>query len=185
MAYNPQAQQTMPPAPSNNMALPYAYGQLPFQPHSPSNRIAHPVPGSYQRQNFNAQARVFVPGESGPHGLATNDDNRQSLYLPQPPGNVHSPYQLGQLMPSMSQTQYLSSLATSTSGSPRKSSNQTSQSQSPATSTISKWGTPSTLPPKPPSSLPPKPPPSAMSHLAGGSIPTYQNGTYSRSTSGS
>ena len=171
----PQSVQQLPANNANNLSPPYAYGQLPQQTHSPGHRSPHPVPGSYNRSSFNAQSRVFVPGESGFVSPGVVDKSGQHNNYRSPaqavvPGNTV----FNQPMPSMPpQNQFVPPLGGSTSGSPRKVSSQTSQSQSPLPSTISKWGTPATLPPKPP--------PPANQHMPN-SMPTFQNGTYSKPT---
>jgi hypothetical protein len=170
-SYNQQSQ-GISPSPSNAMSLPYAYGQLPYQAHSPSNRNAHPVPGSYSRQNFNAQARVFVPGDSSLHD-ATNNHDRQGPQLPQI-NPLQPPYSFPQQV-SIPHTQLMPSYGNPTSSSPRKTPNPSSQSQTSTLSTISKWGTPSTLPPKPP--------PPANQHVTNTAMPTYQNGIYTKPAS--
>ena len=64
--YAPQAQYTsQSPQPvsstsSSATSIPYIYGQLPYQMHSPENRNAHPLPGSYNRPSYKAQSRKFV-----------------------------------------------------------------------------------------------------------------------------
>ncbi|KAI4142626.1 MAG: hypothetical protein LQ340_007281 [Diploschistes diacapsis] len=156
----------------NNMPMPYPYGQLPYQHHAPGNMNAHPVPGSYNRQTFNAQSQVFVPGASGYLTAGTDHSNRQNNNMTSPQGGSQGGMSFSYPMPQMPQNHLVSPLVASSSSSPRKVSNQSSQSQSPgASSTISKWGTPSTLPPKPP-------PPA--NQLMPSSMPTFQNGTYSQ-----
>ena len=42
---------------------PYAYGQFPPNPYNGQpNRNQHPIPGSYNRQQFNPQSQAFIPG---------------------------------------------------------------------------------------------------------------------------
>ncbi|MCJ1323648.1 hypothetical protein MMC10_000309 [Thelotrema lepadinum] len=167
----PQPVQQVPVSNASNLTPPYAYGQLPQQAQSPGHRIAHPVPGSYNRSSFNAQSRVFVPGESGFASPATDKNGQYNDFRGQGQFPAQGNPGFNQPMPAMPQNQFVPSLGGSNSGSPHKVSNQTSQSQSPLPSTISKWGTPATLPPKPP--------PPANQHVPN-SMPTFQNGTYSK-----
>ena len=176
-AYQPQAPQPVQQTPvsnTNNLSVPYAYGQLPYQSPSPSNRDAHPVPGSYNRQTFNAQSRVFVPGESGFISSSAGQSSPQSNSMGQAPVTPQAGTGFGYPTPRGPHSQLLTPSGHSNSSSPRKSSSRNSQNQSPGASTISKWGTPSTLPPKPP--------PPASQHNVSNSMPTFQNGTYSKPT---
>ena len=175
-SFQPQAQQPMPqmPANHNNQGMPYPYGQLPYQSPSPSNRAAHPVPGSYNRQTFNAQSRVFVPGEAGFVSSGMNQAGSQNNFVGQPQGAAPGGAGFSYTMPAVSVNQLTTPPASTKSASPLKSPSHSAQSRSPGTSTISKWGTPSTLPPKPP--------PPATHNTVSSSMPTYQNGTYSKPT---
>lgn len=167
----------------------YPFGQLPFQPVMQGGRSQHPLPGSYNRQAFNPQTQAFVPNNGfGPQ--ATGYVNRSGY--PQGNGpranpqvgngtifgqqqNIHSQGpqtpQPGQFIPPYIVPSYTA----------RKSTSQTPRSQSPGQSTLSKWGTPATLPPKPP---PPEAPNTSsittMQNMTSGQgMPTFQNGTYS------
>ena len=177
-------------------SVPYQYGQLPLQPGMQGARAQHPLPGSYKSQAFNPQTRSFVPnGGSIPpqttqHGnnssLSTRNlnGNQYSSYIQQP-----STYHQGHSLPvsaSYSFGQEPKAYGT------RKSTTQSTATHSPVQSSLSKWGTPSHLPPKPP-------PPEAQSipdaqhslpmnnqfnvnvqPLSGGQqMPSFQNGIYS------
>ncbi|KAF2399143.1 hypothetical protein EJ06DRAFT_72354 [Trichodelitschia bisporula] len=58
-------------APMHPQHVPYPYGQLP----NPSlqngkmTKLAHPLPGSYNRPQFNPQSQTFVPGSRHPQGM--------------------------------------------------------------------------------------------------------------------
>ena len=47
--------------------IPYAYGQLP-NPALQGGKMQHPLPGSFNRQQFNPQTQAFVPGGVGRGG---------------------------------------------------------------------------------------------------------------------
>ncbi|KAF9693566.1 hypothetical protein EKO04_008123 [Ascochyta lentis] len=60
---------TVPPFTPSNRPMsapqpqPYAYGQFPPNPYNGQpNRNQHPIPGSYNRQQFNPQSQAFIPG---------------------------------------------------------------------------------------------------------------------------
>ncbi|KAL8804232.1 MAG: hypothetical protein Q9182_002686 [Xanthomendoza sp. 2 TL-2023] len=188
-------QDSMPTA----QTVPYQYGQLPYQPHLPGSRNAHPLPGSYNRQQaFNPQTRSFVPGSSSqPFSNGTG--------VPDPPSNhrfpgatspiLGPPYtvppqgaaplpgglQFGTFSPSIEQKSHP----------PRKFQTGSIENQPPAKSSLAKWATPANLPPKPP---PPDPPSMPEGRLSlpqsvpthnnvslmsnGPSMPTFQNGVY-------
>ena len=165
----PQAMQQGPMTSSNNPAMPYAFGQLPYQSPSPSGPNAHPVPGSYNRPTFNAQSQPFVPGKTVTMNSGADFGGRQASHMGAYPGSPQGNSGPSYLQPGMQHGQLMPALGNPSSASPRKASTQNSQAPSPATgSTISKWGTPS-LPPKPP------PPASTLPNM-----PTFQNGTYTK-----
>lgn len=141
----------------------YPYGQLPCPPNLPGSRNAHPLPGSYNRQQaLNPQIRSFVPNSSSQSFIGnTAQDVSISQQYSMVPGNipVHPPTdipsnhashvsgmpQFGSFIPS-SEPKPLPS---------RKSHSSAVENHTPAKSTLAKWGTPANLPPKPP---PPDPP---------------------------
>ena len=174
---NPQSHyQTQGPpmihGPQLNSIPSYQYGQLPFQPSVPGGRTPHPVPGSYNRQNFNPQTRSFVPS------LPSTYSDR----LGPPPAiqgmNMPAGLIQSQVSPIPS-THFVPPFPGPGNSSPRKLPSQAPRSQSPGQSTLSKWGTPSTLPPKPPPPASPRVS-SNGSTLGTQSMPTFQNGTYSK-----
>lgn len=177
-AMNPYGQSFQQPSqpsqyfPSAAPQMPYPYGQLPFQPGG--GKAAHPLPGSYNRSAFNPQTRAFVPGGNG---MMSNQYSHPVPFGGQSsPPNVRqqpSSFSNGAQYP----TQHASnaffppntSMHASSSyntnghvvGTPsmpgRKISNHFSNQQAPMTSdlsgqqsSLSKWGTPANLPPKPP-----------------------------------
>lgn len=182
-------------------SIPYQYGQLPFQSNLQGGRAQHPLPGSYTRQAFNPQTRAFIPGSGNmPHSFPYNGRSNESMargpgpafpngsqsapcapysdsYLQAPPVSMPTPFNQNQDPKSYGN---------------RKSSSHTNGSPSPAPSSLSKWGTPAHLPPKPP---PPETPsvPEAQHSLPinvhagvnvqsmgnGQPMPSYQNGVYS------
>ena len=175
-------------------SVPYQYGQLPLQPGMQGTRSQHPLPGSYKSQAFNPQTRAFVPNggsvpsqtgqlgsTSGPSTRNLNG-NQYSPYIQQSP-----PYHQGPPIPVSAP--YGFNQEPKTYGI-RKSSTQSNAPHSPVQSSLSKWGTPSHLPPKPP-------PPEAPSMLGvqhslpmnnqfnvdlqngGQQMPSFQNGVYS------
>lgn len=177
-------------------SVPYQYGQLPLQPGMQGARTQHPLPGSYKSQAFNPQTRAFVPtGSSVPpqtsqHGNNSSpstrnlNGNQYSPYIQQ-----SSPYHQGpsiSLSPSYSFSQEPKAYGT------RKSSAQSNATHSPVQSSLSKWGTPSHLPPKPPPPEVPSMP--EVQHslpmnnqfnvnvqplIGGQQMPSFQNGVYS------
>jgi len=163
--YFPQQQQQMMPGypDLNPAAMPYHFPQMPHTQVSSGGYPSHAMPINYaQNPTFNPQIRSFVPGGYPP--VPGNG------YLAQPMMSPGPYQQQGHAVQQSPGHQYP---RTSSHGStPRKPSNQSQHTQSSGQSGISKWGTPSTLPPKPP-------PPAHSSTGAPQSVPTYQNGTYS------
>lgn len=177
-------------------SVPYQYGQLPLQPSMQGARAQHPLPGSYKSQTFNPQTRAFVPnggsvppqmaqhGNNAGHSTRNLSGNQYSPYIQQT-----SPYHQG---PPMSVPASYSFSQEPKAYGTRKSSTQTNGTHSPVPSSLSKWGTPSHLPPKPP-------PPEVPSMLeaqhslpmnnqfnvnvqpmnGGQQMPSFQNGVYS------
>ena len=157
----PRDQQPFFPSPMQNQnpvagvaSVPYQYGQLPLQAGMQGARAQHPLPGSYKSQAFNPQTRAFVPNGSSAPPQTSQLGNNPGLPNRNPNGNQYSPYvqqsspyQQGPLMSvsapySFSQESKFYGI--------RKSSTQSNASHSPVQSSLSKWGTPSHLPPKPP-----------------------------------
>ncbi|KAL8732247.1 MAG: hypothetical protein Q9181_004020 [Wetmoreana brouardii] len=193
----PQNQmQNSTPAPQT---VSYQYGQLPYQPNVPGSRNAHPLPGSYNRQQaLNPQIRSFVPGSSSQPPFMGNgfQDAAAGNYFPSPaggtPGQPHAipPSPIGQ-MPTTPQFGSFNPSPEQKTQPSRKSQNSSNENQPPVKSTLAKWGTPANLPPKPP---PPDPPSMDGRHSLpqnvpahtniqlvsnGQPMPTFQNGVYS------
>lgn len=157
--YPAQGQNTA--APGSVPTVPYQYGQLPFQPSMQSGRPPHPLPGSYNRQSFNPQTRSFVPANNfnqprtGSYGQVANDinmghpsmnyfgGNRPAPYGPQPSPYFHTP---PAPVPTYNYPQNDRNHNT------RKPTAHPTPSQPPVQNSLSKWGTPAHLPPKPPPS---------------------------------
>ncbi|KAF2101072.1 hypothetical protein NA57DRAFT_74663 [Rhizodiscina lignyota] len=65
---NYQATQRSQSSPTQNIQpIPYAYGQLPGPAYQNGKPLSnqHPIPGSFNRQQFNPQSQAFVPGGVG------------------------------------------------------------------------------------------------------------------------
>ena len=175
-------------------SVPYQFGQLPLQPGMQGARAQHPLPGSYKSQAFNPQTRAFVPnGGSVPSQTAQLGSN-SNLPIRNLNGNQYPPfmqqspaYHQG---PSMSVSAPYSFSQESKVYGIRKSSTQSNAPHSPVQSSLSKWGTPSHLPPKPPPpevpsmlgvqhSLPMNNQFSVDAQNGGQQMPSFQNGIYS------
>ena len=178
--------------------VPYQYGQLPYQPNALGGKAPHPLPGSYNRQVFNPQTSAFVPGT----GFVSPQTNYGSRTLSngsqtQPYGQQFGTYLQTSSAPSMPFMSPVPGLGPFVSGQDpkshgmRKSSSQTNDSQSPGQNSLSKWGTPAHLPPKPPPPDVPSMPNSQhalpanihantnlQSMSNGQSMPSSQNGIY-------
>lgn len=160
---------------------PYAYGQFPPIPYNGQpNRNQHPIPGSYNRPQFNPQSQAFIPGG-------------RNMPFQMQPNMVQGPPQMNgyggfpmQGQPSMAnQMPRISPSAGSTPsfGSPQsmhgngsaamnriapQSGEQASSRIPSGASSIAKYGTPSHLPPKPPAPHQPPAPKFDLSSLNGG-----------------
>ncbi|KAF2872417.1 hypothetical protein BDV95DRAFT_606033 [Massariosphaeria phaeospora] len=191
----PIAQSHYPPNGPNNrpMSAPlqgpvpgaYPYGQLPPSPYNGTpNRNQHPLPGSFNRQQFNPQSQAFIPGSrNAPFQLQPNMSQISHQAI-----NAYGSYQmaaspmanqLARVSPPVAQTQSFGSPRTTQSsnllpancnqmtsfqGPPIASSqmigalsgpSHPSATSIPAQSSIAKYGTPSHLPPKPPQPVQP------------------------------
>ncbi|EON62867.1 hypothetical protein W97_02092 [Coniosporium apollinis CBS 100218] len=163
----------------------HMYGQYPTSPYQngkPPRNSQHPLPGSYNRQQFNPQSQAFVPGgRAGPapmHGTIP-------IGSPSMSGYSNFPLQMSPQLPRQSPAtpqlpSFSSNRATQSTnnGSAPKGTAGTAQpfshplpqplaqkspkpATSPATtgqSSIAKWGTPAHLPPKPPPPVSMQPP---------------------------
>ncbi len=187
--------------------IPYPFGQLPYQPNLRGGGTQHPLPGSYNRQPFNPQTRAFVPGSGSimqviPYGVRSNDSIARGQGSTFSNGNQSGPY--GQFPESFSQVPSLPMPAVfgqnqeqKTYGSRKSSTHANNANGPPIPSSLSKWGTPAHLPPKPP---PPEAPgiPEVQHSLPanvhasmniqplsnGQPMPSFQNGVYSMPTAG-
>jgi hypothetical protein len=158
----------------------YPYGQFPSSAYTGMpNRNQHPLPGSFNRQQFNPQSQAFVPGgRNMPYQMPTNA-------APSPQGmNGYATYQMSAVSQMPNQMQNVSpplgqmqaygspnGMHNNNSGASKSNSlgasqppqlsnsqaapsssppSQTNSSTKPAHSSIAKWGTPAHLPPKPP-----------------------------------
>lgn len=184
-------------------SIPYQFGQLPMQPGMHGAKTQHPVPGSYKSQSFNPQTRAFVPngGSATAHLMHQNSPSnnvmsRSPAMSYQGGNNSLSAYgQQAPLYPQMASIPVPSPHGfghESKSYGARKSSAQSNTTQSPVQNSLSKWGTPAHLPPKPP---PPETPtiPEGQHSLplnnqfnvntqpimGGQHLPSFQNGVYS------
>lgn len=196
-----QHQYVAPTVPS----VPYQFGQLPFQPGMQGGKAQHPLPGSYSRQTFNPQTRAFVPNhgsassQTPPYGNNAGHPMMRNSATSFPNGSPYASYSpQAPAYPQMSSVQ--GSGAYNVGQDPknfgaRKSSGQSNgphSSSSPLQSSLSKWGTPANLPPKPPPPEIPSIPEAQHSlpmnnqfnvnlqpHIGGQPMPSYQNGIYS------
>ncbi|KAI4256397.1 MAG: hypothetical protein L6R42_006253 [Xanthoria sp. 1 TBL-2021] len=195
----PLSQHHLPDPTPNVQAVPYQYGQLPYQPHLAGSRSAHPLPGSYNRQQaFNPQTRSFVPGASSQpssNGTALQDPTPSNRFASAPistsgPSYTASPHPTAHLPGTLQFGSFVPVPETKPQQS-RKSQSNSVENQPPVKSSLAKWGVPANLPPKPPPLDPPSMPEgrlslpqnvpsqnsaSAMSN--GQSMPTFQNGVY-------
>ncbi|WEW55697.1 hypothetical protein PRK78_001130 [Emydomyces testavorans] len=153
---NPQAVHwpNIPPNPMASAQIPYSYGQTQNQayPQNPANNTPqHPLPGSFIRSTFNPQSRSFAPGAgisqpryseniassqpsngySAINCLWTGGQDNVNRFQSRNSG--HHVNNKPSVLPSSDQS----------SGPGRQTENQNS---------ITKWGTPAHLPPKPPPS---------------------------------
>lgn len=86
----------------------YAYGMLPNQMNLPSTKNFnpnHPIPGSFNRQQFNPQSQAFIPAQQMPMGprpgmspfMGSGPTSPASMYMPsqalqrQPSNQTHMP----------------------------------------------------------------------------------------------
>ena len=175
-------------------SVPYQYGQLPLQPGMQGARAQHPLPGSYKSQAFNPQTRAFVPNGASVPPQTLQLGNNASVSTRNLNGNQYSPY-IQQSSPHHQGSSMSVSAPYSFGQEPkaygiRKSSAQSNAPHSPVQSSLSKWGTPSHLPPKPPPpelpsmlgaqhSLPVNNQFNVDAQNGGQHMPSFQNGVYS------
>ena len=183
-------------------SVPYQYGQLPMQPGLNGVKAQHPLPGSYKGQSFNPQTRAFIPNSGSIPPQISHQASSPNPTMSRSPAMA---YQNGIQYPGYNQQATLYAQMASVPAQhtynfghepknhgARKTSAHSNTTQSPALSSLSKWGTPSHLPPKPP---PPEAPiiPEGQHSLplnnqfnanvqplhGGQPMPSYQNGVYS------
>lgn len=139
--------------------MPYQYPQVQNQAYNPvmqNSAAQHPLPGSFNRPPFNPQTRSFVPGGSSPvrYPGKVQQPSVNSPYM-KPQGHKPQPW-----TPPQDNQGYSAQLTQNPHPHPNKPNMPTiqpsyipSQRGPPVTQdSITKWGTPSHLPPKPPPS---------------------------------
>ena len=158
---------------------PYAYGQFPPNPYNGQpNRNQHPIPGSYNRQQFNPQSQAFIPGgrnmpfQMQPNmgqGAQMNGYGNYQMQGHQAP----MPGQMARMSPSAGSTPSFGSpqnIHANGSASMNRIASQPGEQasrMSSGASSIAKYGTPAHLPPKPPAPHPPPAPKFDLSSLNG------------------
>ena len=171
----------------------FQFGQVPYQPHA-HMQTSSPVASNYPRPPaFNPQTQSFVPN-GAPHAVMTQPHggvvqpavaqtavkgmiNGGQYPLPPPYHNPNA---------SLKENSRISGY--------RKGTPQTNVSNSPVASSLSKWGTPANLPPKPPPPDAPGMPESLPTNnqfsaklqpaTIGQPMPHYQNGIYTMPRAG-
>lgn len=157
------------PAPAQgSLPGPYPYGQFPAAYNGKTNRNnQHPIPGSYQRQQFNPQSQAFVPGgrnmpfqmSSGPPqmmpsfgGLPVSATSQMPHQIQRPsPPNAHTQmFGPSHPMPGSNPQPVVSNSSTSSQSQPPSQGLSQQNPSVPAQSSIAKYGTPSNLPARPP-----------------------------------
>jgi hypothetical protein len=192
----PVSQPSFPPNAANRpMSAPqqaqvpgqYPYGQFPPSAYNGKpNRNQHPIPGSYNRQQFNPQSQAFIPGgRNMPFQMPPNMGGPNMHGMP--PMNGYGQFPMsGPTMPRMSP----SAGSTPSFGSPQSmhgnsaamnriasQNGEQPHSRIPsAASSIAKYGTPSHLPAKPPAPLQAPAPKFDLPALGRGIAPSGFNG---------
>ncbi|KAF2741993.1 hypothetical protein M011DRAFT_522442 [Sporormia fimetaria CBS 119925] len=172
MPYTNGARPMAGPMPPSNPSQ-YPYGQLPVPPYNGlPDRNQHPLPGSFNRQQFNPQSQSFVPGSRpAPYQMTPTMVQATNAGL-----NGHLNYAVPGASPAMPHTQAFSSSShgprssdpsaglfeTATSSRSAATQSHTESGSNAENSSIAKWGTPAHLPPKPPAPAPLQGPKFAM-----------------------
>ncbi|KAI9876716.1 MAG: hypothetical protein M1830_005871 [Pleopsidium flavum] len=142
-------------------SIPYPYGQLPsqsFQSGRQTYQNQHPLPGSFNRLSFNPKTQAFIPGflgnQTGPYGPQPYPLNTDSQGLSHMPINQASSNTRRQGLPIHGSTSFTLPQPAHANGS-KPCANHAGTTRLPQVhpsgqSSLSKWGTPSHLPPKPP-----------------------------------
>ena len=178
----------------------YGYGHYPttnFNAVKP-NRNQHPLPGSFNRQQFNPQSQAFVPGgRNGSFPMQPNIgpvppqgiNNFGNMTMPmQPPmarpnaaAPNHQPFgsphgeQNGHPLPAKVNN-HTPSPAAQTGSTQSPAATQSNNPSVPAQSSIAKWGTPAHLPPKPPAPPQPQAPKFNLPGHSFPPVPRHPNG---------
>jgi len=176
-------------------SVPYPYGQLPTHPGRLNYQNQHPLPGSFNRQAFNPKTQSFIPGSGfpgnptlpyGPQPYPTTTSSRGQGHLHPGQAPMTMPRHA---LPNTYPTSFTVPLPVVPIGNKtfptHSSTGQSPQAQ--GQSSLSKWGTPSHLPPKPPPpqlpnymesqrSLPPNIYAAAASQANGQSTQSIQHG---------
>ncbi|KIV99261.1 uncharacterized protein PV09_09031 [Verruconis gallopava] len=94
--YGPQAypqhpNQSMSSPAQTPATIPYPYGQLP-NPALQNGKVQHPLPGSFNRQQFNPQTQAFVPGvaRGGPMPMMNQNGNPYFTPFPMNPAGMQT-----------------------------------------------------------------------------------------------
>ncbi|ORY08922.1 hypothetical protein BCR34DRAFT_603206 [Clohesyomyces aquaticus] len=171
-------------------AGPYPYGQFPASAYNGGKpgRNQHPLPGSFNRQQFNPQSQAFIPGgRNGPFPMQPNmpqmpNQGMNGFGNYQMPAPNQIPNQMSGPSPPLARPQTFGSprsvhnsipvptkpsnpsvslgpqIASSQMANNTSTSSQANNASVPPQSSIAKWGTPSHLPPKPPPPVQAQPP---------------------------
>ena len=171
-------------------SIPYQMGQLAFQPSMPNFQPTSPMHHAHARPpTFNPQTRSFVPN-GGAHTAfvppSMGNPVAQSVRSPVKAVPNGMPFPQSPVRHQTPQTNPRETLRASTI---RRTAPNPNESSSPVPSSLSKWGTPANLPPKPPPPEAPAMPDSLPVNnqfgsklqpvTAGQPMPHYQNGVYS------
>ncbi|KAH8730257.1 hypothetical protein GQ44DRAFT_768648 [Phaeosphaeriaceae sp. PMI808] len=142
------------------MPTSYPYGQFPTNPYNGKpNHNQHPIPGSYNRQQFNPQSQAFIPGNRNmPYQMQPSMNQGpppmngySNFQIPGPNGLSH---QMSRPSPSVASTpSFGSPQGNGSAGSMHRNLSQPGD-PSLSQSSIAKYGTPSHLPAKPPAPVP-------------------------------
>ncbi|KAF1997553.1 hypothetical protein P154DRAFT_440947 [Amniculicola lignicola CBS 123094] len=135
----------------------YQYGQFPPSPYNGKpHRNQHPLPGSFNRQQFNPQSQTFVPGgRNMPYQMQPNMGQLGSQGM-NGYGNytMPGPPQMSGMSPSIPHAQPYAAVRSmqhnSSAPSRTATSSQPTSNAVQSQSSIAKWGTPAHLPAKPP-----------------------------------
>lgn len=149
-----------PSAPQAPLPGQFPYGQFPAsQYNGKPNRNQHPIPGSYNRQQFNPQTQAFIPtARNMPYNPQQNMGQGPPMMMNgyggyQMPGQNPMPVQMPRPSASTNSTPSFGSPQSAQGTAMNRIASQTGD-QSSSQSSIAKYGTPSHLPAKPPAPMP-------------------------------